>query len=114
MLRGGSRRWPPRFETLNEAKTEKKINSLTGRLAQHYQCASCNGEFSAKNVQVDHIIPVIDPQTGFVDWNTFVENLYCDKDNLQVLCSTCHDIKTKKEKNEATSSNTGRRRKRAD
>jgi len=97
-LRAGSRRWPPRFETLNEAKTEKKINVLTGRLAQHFRCASCGGEFPAKQVNVDHILPVVDPVVGFVDWNTFVENLYCEKENLQVLCSGCHTEKTKTEK----------------
>lgn len=110
VLRGGSRRWPPKYETLNEAKTEKKINSLTGRLAQHYRCASCKGEFSSKHVQVDHINPVINPTEGFVSWDSFIENLYCEKDNLQVLCTTCHDIKTKQEKDEAKSKNPRRRR----
>lgn len=110
VLRGGSRRWPPKYETLNEAKTEKKVNSLTGRIAQHFRCASCNGEFPAKQVNVDHILPVVDPVVGFVDWNTFVENLYCEKDNLQVLCSTCHTTKTSMEKNDAKQSNTKRRR----
>ena len=67
------------------------------------KCASCHGEFPAKNVQVDHILPVIDPTTGFTTWDSFVENLYCEKDNLQVLCTQCHDIKTKMEKHEAKS-----------
>ena len=34
-LRAGSRKWPPKYETLNAAKTEKKTNEKTGRLAQH-------------------------------------------------------------------------------
>jgi len=108
-LRAGSRRWPPRFETLNESKTEKKVNTLTGRIAQHFRCASCGGEFPAKQVNVDHILPVVDPVVGFVDWNTFVENLYCEKENLQVLCKTCHDLKTKKEKLETTNQKLRRR-----
>jgi len=48
-------------------------------------------------VQVDHIIPVIDPATGFTTWDAFIERLFCDRDNLQVLCTSCHDIKTKEE-----------------
>lgn len=98
-LRSGSNKWPPKYETLNEAKTEKKTNEKTGRLAQHYGCASCGKEFTSKDVQVDHIKPVIDPKTGFVSWDVFVERLFCEKKNLQVLCKACHKVKTKKESN---------------
>ena len=28
----------------------------------------------------------------------FVERLFCELDNLQVLCEKCHDVKTKLEK----------------
>jgi 5-methylcytosine-specific restriction endonuclease McrA len=97
-LRACSRRYPPKFETLAEAKTEKKINRKTKRLAQHYKCNACKGDFPSTEVQVDHIIPVIDPLTGFVDWNTYIERMFCEKSNLQVLCKDCHSIKTKEEK----------------
>jgi len=97
-LRAGSRKWPPRYETLNEAKTEKRINPKSNRLAQFYRCASCQGEFPAKDVNADHIKPCVDPQVGWVDWNTFVENLFCDKDNLQILCSECHTKKSNEER----------------
>lgn len=98
VLRNGSRRWPPKYETLNEAKTEKKINPKTKRLAQHFRCASCNKDFPQKDVQVDHIQPVVDPYKGFKDWNTFVKRLFCEKSNLQVLCKACHHLKTQEEK----------------
>lgn len=98
VLRNGSRRWPPKYTALNNAKTDKKINKKTGRLAQHFRCNACKEEFPAKEVQVDHIKPVVDPKTGFKDWNTFVKRLFCDIDNLQVLCKTCHQEKSQKEK----------------
>lgn len=97
-LRAGSRKWPPKYETLNAAKTEKKINKATGRLAQHYKCASCSDEFTQKDVQVDHIKPVIDPKKGFVSWDTYIDRMFCEGGNLQVLCKICHADKTKKEK----------------
>jgi 5-methylcytosine-specific restriction endonuclease McrA len=97
-LRAGSRKWPPKYETLNLAKTEKKINLKSGRLAQHYECAECSKHFPAKEVQVDHIKPVVDPKKGFQTWDTFIERLFCESKNLQVLCSSCHKIKTQKEK----------------
>ena len=98
VLRSGTRRWPPKYNTLNAAKTEKKINEKTGRMAQHYRCAMCQQEFTNKDVQVDHIKPVVDPKKGFKNWDVFINNLFCDADNLQVLCIPCHKIKTKKEK----------------
>lgn len=101
VLRAGSRRWPAKYETLNEAKTTKKINSKTGRLAQHYKCKACKEEFPAKDVQVDHKRPVVDPKVGFVDWNTFIERLFCEKKNFQVLCTSCHKLKSAKEKQQA-------------
>lgn len=99
-LRRLSMRYPPRNDALREAKTEKKINALTGRLAQHYKCAGCGGEFSLKNVCVDHLLPVVSPKEGFINWDVYIERMFCPKENLQVLCSKCHDIKTAKEKEE--------------
>ena len=94
ILRSGSRRWQPKWECLNEAKTEKKINPKTGRIAQHYRCASCGDEFTAKEVQVDHCVPIGTNRS----WDEFVDLLFCEKGNLQVLCVGCHKIKTKGEK----------------
>lgn len=98
VLRAGSRRWPPKYETLNEAKTEKKKNTKTNRVAQHYLCAACGVDFPNTQVQVDHISPVVDVKTGFTTWDNYIDRLFCGKDNLQVLCKTCHAIKTKEEK----------------
>ena len=96
VLRSGTRRWPPKYECLNAAKTEKKINPKSGRLAQHYRCASCLEEFTSTNVEVDHIVPArVD---GFKTWDDFIERLFCEEDNLQVLCKPCHLIKSKGER----------------
>jgi 5-methylcytosine-specific restriction endonuclease McrA len=100
VLRKGSRRYPPIFEALNAAKTEKKKNSFTGRLAQHYLCACCTRDFAATMVQVDHILPVVCPVKGFQTWDVFIQRLYCGTSNLQVLCKPCHSEKSKSETKE--------------
>ena len=97
VLRTGTRRWPPKYEILNEAKTEKKVNALSGRIAQHFRCATCGEDFPAKGVQVDHILPVV-PNSGFTSWDSYIENMFCEKENFQVLCVDCHKIKTKEER----------------
>ena len=58
-LRGGFRRYPPKYESLKEAQVGKKINTKSQRLAMHYECCGCKGHFPAKEVQVDHILPVV-------------------------------------------------------
>jgi 5-methylcytosine-specific restriction endonuclease McrA len=95
-----SRRWPPKFESLADACVGTKINKASGRMAKHYECASCNKHFPAKEVAVDHIETVV-PLTGFTDWDDVIKRMFVEKDGLQVLCKTCHDIKTKEEKQQA-------------
>ena len=101
VLRAGSRKWPPKYECLEEAFTGKKTNKASGRMAKHYKCAACKKQFPSSKVQVDHIDPVVSPTDGFTSWDDYIERLYCEKENLQVLCTTCHDKKTLKERNES-------------
>ena len=101
-LRQGMRRYPPKYEALLRAKIGKRVNKKTGRKADHYRCAECKKAFPKKDVQVDHRKPVVDPKKGFVDWNTYIERLFCGIRNLQVLCTGCHKIKTQKEKTKRT------------
>ena len=99
-LRAYMKRYPPKWKALEEAKVGKKVNKRSGRLAEHYLCASCGGFFVARDVQVDHIEPVVAPSEGFKDWWTYMNRLYCEKENLQVLCKPCHKEKTNAERKE--------------
>lgn len=94
ILRSGSRKWEPKYTTLNRAKTEKKVNPSSGRIAQHFKCNCCDKDFPAKQVQVDHIVPMGKGRS----WDDFINELYCETDNLQVLCLDCHTKKTREEK----------------
>lgn len=96
-LRGGFRKYPPKYEVLKEAFWGKKVNSKTGRMCMHYTCNSCKKEYPATQVQIDHIEAVVLPEEGFVSWDKFIERLFCSKENLQALCIECHKIKTKLE-----------------
>lgn len=97
-IRSGMRRYPPKYEALNDAKTGKKVNPKSGRIAMHYKCHGCTEEFVKSDVQVDHVVPVVDPEKGFQGWDVYIERMFCSPDNLQVLCSKCHEAKTKNEK----------------
>jgi 5-methylcytosine-specific restriction endonuclease McrA len=63
-----------------------------------YLCNVCKNYVGSTHVEVDHIVPVIETnEHGFVDWNLFVERLFCKAENLQVICDPCHDKKTHEE-----------------
>ena len=95
-------RSPHIIEKLNKARRERPWYKQDGTMAKkprvEFLCSSCDEWFMKKDIQVDHEIPVIDPVRGFEDWNTFVDRLFCDPDNLNVLCKTCHKVKTDAEK----------------
>jgi len=61
-----------------------------------YKCATCPAITTRKECQIDHLIPVT-PLRGWDDWNGFIERMFCDTSNLQVLCKPCHRTKTLEE-----------------
>jgi 5-methylcytosine-specific restriction endonuclease McrA len=97
-LRAYMKRWEPMWDTKNNAKVGKRVNKKTGRLAEHYKCAGCSNLFVARDVQVDHIEPVVSVEDGFENLDVYADRLYCEEENLQVLCLACHKEKTNKER----------------
>jgi 5-methylcytosine-specific restriction endonuclease McrA len=61
-----------------------------------HECTECHGLFVAKDVTVDHIVPVV-PLGGHDSWDEVIERLFCELDGLQVLCQPCHKVKTAEE-----------------
>lgn len=73
-----------------------------------YKCECCHQEVTptifddnkrkrVTNIYVDHIKPVIDPDVGWVSWDSTIENMFCELDNLQLLCGSCHKLKSQEE-----------------
>ena len=102
-LRQASRKWAPINDCLKKARIKKGW----------YKCEGCGAEVPTtireegsrtrvKNVFVDHIEPIIDPEVGFTTWDDCIERMFCELDNLQLLCKTCHDEKTAEEKRVAS------------
>ena len=94
-IRRAYRLSPQMQETLKAARVELppkiKKNGQPGKRNQvRYRCIECDGLFSTKNVQVDHIDPATPLGTTIeeMSWDDVVEGIFCDVENLQVLCST--------------------------
>jgi len=95
-LRQKSRWWKPITQCKLNAKRD--YTGPNKRQKFEYQCNSCKKWFAEKNINVDHIHPAGSLNCAN-DLPGFVERLFCEVDNLQVLCSGCHNIKTQNEKN---------------
>jgi 5-methylcytosine-specific restriction endonuclease McrA len=94
-LRQKSRWWKPITEC--KLKAKRIYKGPNKRQKFEYQCNSCKQWFAEKNINVDHIVGAGSLNCG-ADLDGFVNRLFCEADNLQVLCTTCHDQKTKLEK----------------
>ena len=94
-LRQKSRWWKP--ITQCKQKSRRTYKGPNKRQKFEYQCNECKNWFPEKKINVDHINPAGTLRSAN-DLPGFVERLFCEADNLQVLCSSCHDVKTKAEK----------------
>lgn len=61
-----------------------------------YQCESCKGSFGPKQINRDHVEPVI-AVTGWVNWEEYINRLFVKSEGIQILCIACHECKTQTE-----------------
>ena len=103
-LRSATGKWGPK----NRCKSNARVSR--GK----YLCAECKQigpttlpappgkKRRINNAIVDHIDPIIDPAVGFRTWDEVINKMFCELDNLQLLCHKCHTIKTAEERDIAT------------
>lgn len=106
-LRKLTKQWPPIIGARKKVKIGPEL----------FKCPLCNtivyaGKRSIDSIKitypeaisgrmdVDHIKPVIPIEDSGKDkdWNTIINNLFCDEDNVQCICSTCHKEKSNLER----------------
>jgi 5-methylcytosine-specific restriction endonuclease McrA len=95
-LRQKSRFWKP--ITQCKMANRRTYKGPLKRQKFEYQCNECKQWFPDKKINVDHITPAGSLNCAN-DLPGFVERLFCEIDNLQILCEVCHNVKTQNEKN---------------
>lgn len=94
-LRQKSRWWRPIIQAKHKAR--RKYVGPNKRQKYEYKCAQCKKWHMEKNIEVDHLMPCGSLRSGD-DLKGFVERLFCEVENLIVLCRPCHKKKTEKER----------------
>lgn len=96
-MRSASRRYPPLYAALAAAKEPYNVpstdKSYNARQKYSYRCAECNNLFSGKEVAIDHRIDC----GSLLSWDDlpgFASRLFCQQEDLDILCHPCHDVKT--------------------
>jgi 5-methylcytosine-specific restriction endonuclease McrA len=84
-------------------QARRLYKGVNKRQKYEYQCNTCKNWFIEKKINVDHICPAGSLNSA-QDLPGFVDRLFCEVSNLQVLCEKCHDKKTKADKHEKDNS----------
>lgn len=102
--------YPGRKEVLDAVKISIPWTKKDGTPAKlpkvFYVCELCGTHCKAPSegakkkgvpiIWVDHKNPV-KPIDAPWNWHSMIQNLFCDKSNLQAICTACHKCKTQEE-----------------
>ena len=90
-------------EKMNEVRSEEIWYKKDGTPAKKprvlYTCAKCGNKYMSKNIQCDHIDPVVPLEipAKHMSLGIICQRLFVEKEQLQILCRKCHKEKSKKE-----------------
>lgn len=98
-----------KFNKLNYCKNALRLSFKKSPVAQlvyqkaktdkgRYICNICKKDFTYKKTELDHINPISGlKEEVLTDMNVYIDRLWCDIKDLQILCKDDHNIKTKQE-----------------
>ena len=80
---------------------ERSMYGLHPRTKKAGKCTFCSQILGKSKLQVDHITPAGSMRT-YAEAPSYLLRLLCSKDNMQLICKPCHEIKTYADKHEMT------------
>lgn len=101
-IKGAIRRAFARSELHRRVKAASEVvhtDSSRPRVKTWSKCTKCKTIDAKSYMVVDHIQPVIEVHTTLEDisWDELVNRIWCEENNLQILCIPCHNLKSKDE-----------------
>lgn len=69
------------------------------RVKKWSRCNVCKLLHPTYQMEVDHLVPVVGFNEISIELtaDTLIDRIWCEQNNLQVLCDPCHNLKTKTE-----------------
>ncbi len=119
LLKGALRRIFARSDLHKQIKTRaiiKHSDPKRKKVKTWVRCESCLKPEAISNTTVDHVIPLIPPDSSWEEmtlqfsWEELISKIWCNIENLQLLCSTCHDLKTSLEREQKKQVNKARKK----
>lgn len=81
VLRGAFRKWYAGNEAAKRCRVSRG----------NYKCEGCGEILKRKDLQIDHINPVVDIRTGYTNLEDWVYRLLVPPEELQMLCHFSRD-----------------------
>lgn len=102
LIKGAIRRAFSRSELRNSVLISAIIqhsDSERPKVKTWVKCAACLRPEAKSYMVVDHLVPVIPVESSMEEMSAddLINNVWCELNNLQVLCPACHSVKTKAE-----------------
>lgn len=102
LIKGALRRVFSRSDLRREVLEASRIDykdPTRPRVTKWGVCAECKKPEALYLMNVDHKVPVVPINSSLeeMDLNDLINNIWCEKENLQILDETCHSIKSKAE-----------------
>ncbi len=102
----------PKNEFLSEScfpvnNDEKALHGLHPKTKTAGKCIFCKKVFGKSKLQVDHKIPA-GSMLIYEDAPKYLFRLLCSKDNMQLTCKPCHDIKSYADRHQVSFEEAGR------
>lgn len=97
VLRRASLRWPAKIQARKDARVVVddgfyKNNKPRTKIMYKCQHPECGKLVDKDHSQIDHKIAVVKTE-GFTNWEDYVNSLFCELENLWLLCLDCHSLK---------------------
>jgi len=83
-IRSASYRWRFRSQAIKNARISRGL----------YQCEICKCEMKNGEYVLDHRDPVVSLEGWDGNWDTYIKRMFVRAEGFQVICHSCHDIKS--------------------
>lgn len=103
LIKGAIRRIFSRSELRKQVIEESVIKDYSDPLRPKVQtwcrCKVCKKPEAKSYMECDHNPPIVPLNKSLIEmsWDELIDNLWCDKKNLDAICSTCHYLKSAEE-----------------